>query len=541
MNRMRKVLDERLAAARGDSGVAFLSVLLLLMVLTFFAVVVLGVVIAQITPTLYTNKSSRTLVAAQAGIDATVNQLRNATTKDSTGAWMGDIHKLPCTIVGTVDGTGGAAHYSATIQYFVDDPEGEDAAWRTSNALACYVGSGANGGLRAVPHFAIITSEGFDDTAKVVVDRADRVVEATYTFQLTTRKLSGGMVLDTDSAFCLVAASAAEGALIQYKAMTSSDCVEQTDLNSWSWRDDYMMHLTANDRDGKIPLCWSGRNTASATPTSMTLRECYTGSTDPYGQRLSWTGSYTWRGQLADNSDYANSYVVNQDNHIDSGDKLSVANTVTYASLQPLPAVGKGAASKSTNQVVNQNQFGRCLDVTNQNINYSYMITYPCKQDPTGKNRFDWNHKWYYAEPAANADSVVTTITVDNGSTYCLLTASSGGLVGSPGSGTNTSYRFPRFVTSSNAADCSSNNAKWTRYGYNTDPLKSYTIRDANGRCLSASDLKITADTSGAKNWTAVIVATCDGADEKQKWNVPDTPIGASIGDYQEVTGRTGG
>ncbi|MCR6713313.1 MAG: hypothetical protein NVV57_11775 [Demequina sp.] len=536
MTKIRYLLDRRFSRRGDDAGVAFLSVIMLLMVLTFFAVVVLGVVLSQITPTLYTNKSSRTLVAAQSGIDATIGQFRNATTKDSTGAWMGDIHKLPCTVVGTVDGTGGAAHYSATIQYFVDDPEGEDGAWRTTNALECFVGSGANGGLRAVPHFAIITSEGFDDTAKVVVDRADRVMEATYTFQLTTRKLSGGMILDTDSAYCLVATSASVGANILYKSMTSSDCVEQTDLNSWSWRDDYMMHLTANDRDGKIPLCWSGRNTTSNTPVAMTLKECYTGSTDPDGQRLSWTGSYTWRGQLADNSDYAESYVVNQDSHIDANDKLSVAKTVTYASLQPLPAVGKGAASYETNQVVNQNQFGRCLDVTNQVITYSYEITYPCKQDPTGKGRFDWNHKWYYSEPAEGAESVVTTITVNNGSTYCLLTTDTGGLSGSPNPSGYSAYKFPKF-----GSDCSNANAKWTRYGYSTDPLKSYTIQDRNGKCLSASDVKIKEDTSGAKNWTAVIVATCDGADEKQKWNVPDTPVGASIGDYEEVTGRTGG
>ena len=62
------------------------------------------------TPTLLANKNSRTLTAAQAGIDATIAQLRNAT-RLPRGVPMGDIHKLPCTVTGTVDGTGGAAHY----------------------------------------------------------------------------------------------------------------------------------------------------------------------------------------------------------------------------------------------------------------------------------------------------------------------------------------------------------------------------------------------------------------------------------------------
>lgn len=86
MTKIRYLLDRRFSRRGDDAGVAFLSVIMLLMVLTFFAVVVLGVVLSQITPTLYTNKSSRTLVAAQSGIDATIGQFRNATTKDSTGA-----------------------------------------------------------------------------------------------------------------------------------------------------------------------------------------------------------------------------------------------------------------------------------------------------------------------------------------------------------------------------------------------------------------------------------------------------------------------
>ncbi|MGC4174065.1 hypothetical protein [Demequina sp.] len=531
MTKIRELL-----ARRDDSGVALLSVILLMTVLAMFAMIVLSLVISQVTPTLYTNKSSRTIVAAQAGIDSAVAQFRNATTKDVSGAWMGDIHKLPCTVTGTVDGTGGEAHYSATVSYFVEDPDGKNDAWKASNKLPCFTGTGVNGGLKKVPHFAIITSEGFDDTATVIVDRADRVIQAAYTFQLTTRKMSGGMVLDTDSAFCLVADSAAVNSQIKYQAASSAACADQTDLNSWSWRDDYMIHLTSTDRDGKIPLCWSGRNTANATPVAMTLQKCDTGSADPLGQRFSWTGSYTWRGQNAANTAYANSYIVNSDNHVDAGDRLSVANTVTYASLQPLSAVGKGNASYATNQVVNQNQFGRCLDVTNQSIGYSYMITYPCKQDPTGSGGFDWNHKWYYAEPGENIESVQTTVTVkeNNTTTYCLTSTESTGLSGSPGNGTNNSYRFPKFNS-----NCSSDAAKWTRYGYNSDPALAYTIRDKWNRCLSASDLKISADTSGAKNWTAVIVATCNASDEKQKWNVPDTPVGASVGDFEEVTGRS--
>ena len=194
-------------------------------------------------------------------------------------------------------------------------------------------------------------------------------------------------------------------------------CATQTDVNSWSWRDDYMIHLTSTDQDGADPLCLSGR-AVSATPLQMTLQKCDTGTQDPLGQRWSWTGDYTWRGQNSTNTAYANTYIVNQDATVDAGDYLSVANGPANKSLQPLGAVGKGNASYATKQVVNQTYFGRCLDVTNANINYSYMITYPCKQDPSGAGAFDWNHKWTYSEPPEGSNSISTQISVNNGSKY---------------------------------------------------------------------------------------------------------------------------
>jgi hypothetical protein len=383
-----------------------------------------------------------------------------------------------------------------------------------------------------------MTSEGFDDTSTAVGDRAERSIEAIYTFELTTIKVSGGFILDKNSAFCLVATSTSSGANIRYRPASGTDCASQTEFNTWSWRNDYMIHLTSSDADGKTPLCLTGRNTSSSAPSKMTLKACTTGTQDPDGQRWSWTGDYTWRGQNSANSAYANSYIVNKDDTVDDGDYLSVANAPTYRSLTPTGAVGKGNASYSTHQVVNQNLFGRCLDVTNTVITYSYMIAYPCKQDPSGAGAFDWNHKWYYDEPGDGVESVSTQIQVNNGSTYCLITTSDTGLKGSPYySGYNK--MFPRFVKDTSTKDCSSTSTWWKRYGFSYDVTKSYTIQDKNGLCLSANGPMITED-GGAGTWTSIIMATCDGSDG-QKWNVPDKPVGASIGDYEEVTGRTSG
>lgn len=534
MTRLRRLVNHR------DEGVAFLSVILLMTMVTFFAIVLLGLVLAQTTPTLLANKNSRTLVAAQAGIDAAVGQFRNATAPDISGQIMGDIHKLPCTVKGTVDGTGGATHYVTSIRYFTEDPDGQSESWREANALTCYTGTGTNGGLRAVPSFAVMTSEGFDDTATAMADRADRIIEAQYTFQLTTIKVSGGLIMDANSAFCLVATGLTDSATtyIRYQPASSADCATDSAYNLWSWRNDYMIHLTSSDADGKTPLCITGRNTGSANPSKMRLKACTTGTKDPDGQRWSWTGDYTWRGQNANNDAYADSYIVNQDATVDAGDYLSVANTPTYRSLTPTGAVGKGNASKATDQVVNQNLFGRCLDVTNEKINYSYLIAYPCKQDPSGKGGFSWNHKWRYTEPDEGVEWVSTQIKVTPGSTYCLISTTATGLKGSPYY-EGYDKAFPRFVKGTSTLDCSDTSTWWKRYGFSYDPTKSYTFQDKDGKCLSANGPMITED-GGAGTWTSIILATCDGSDG-QKWNVPDSPVGASIGEYEEVTGRAGG
>lgn len=536
--RLLGVQSLRRRIAGNDEGFAMLSVVMLIMVISVLSMIVLAVVLSQIQPTLFTEKNGRTLTAAQAGLDAAAAQIRNAESPDGGGLPMGDIHKLPCVVEGTVDGTGGETTYSAKVAYFLENPVDRDDAWRANNALTCYLGTGINGGVRSVPRYAMITSEGFDATSTSQVGRADRVVEASYTFQLTTRKVSGGKILDDNGTFCLAAGSAAPGAFIYYRPASSDYCLEQTELNSWTWADDYMIHLSANDLDGKIPLCLTG--TAGRTAGYMTLRECTQSTTDPLGQRFSWTGDHTWRGQNAANTGYANIYVVNQDSVVNAGDRLYVNTSAANKSLTPLPAVGKGNASYLTNQVVNYNQFGRCLDVTNENIAYAYMIAYPCKQDPSGNQAFSWNHKWYYDEPIEGVESIQTQIRViPSAGTRCLITTTTRGLVinqpdhlSSGQYGGASGFRFPRFLTPGGAADCHSDTTIWTRYAYSDDNLKSYTIQDFYGRCLSAAGPK----TANHPQWTSIVVETCSGSQD-QKWNVDPDPVGATLGNFVELTG----
>ena len=68
--------------------------------------------------------------------------------------------------------------------------------------------------------------------------------------------------------------------------------------------------------------------------------------------------------------------------------------------FQPDAATGAGAAGigvtvpgKPVGQLVNFEQFGRCVDVTEKNAAYAYLIAWPCKQAPDKAN-LDWNQTW---------------------------------------------------------------------------------------------------------------------------------------------------
>lgn len=519
-------------AKNNERGVAMMSALMLIMIVTVLAVLVLGITISQSRPTLFMNKNTRTMSAAQAGIDTAISQIRNATSPDPSGTIMGDIHKLPCRVSGPVEGAGDDTGFVATIAYFKLDPEGKDELWREANALTCYPGP-MNPGLRAVPFFAVVTSAGTDSTAVVMADNANRAIKATYTFPLITRNVSGGLITDPSKQFCVVASSASVGSLITFQRQDSGLCTTGHDLSSWSWRNDYMIHLSSTDLDGRVPLCMSGRPTRNSDTVSMALKQCHSGEGDPDGQRYSWTGNHAWRGQNAQNTSLADSYIVNQDVRVDSGDKLSVSkalNSSRFLLPEPLPDVGKGNASKDTDQVVNQSLFGRCLDVTDMEIDKRWMITYPCKQDPSGQGQFDWNHKWLYKDPDTDngVNSTSTTISVKqhNVTLYCLVTPTNTTSI--DGSDPSGRYLYPTF-----SRDCSQRSAQWTRTNVSTDPSKtSWAFIDRNNRCLSSDGPTI-------NRWKSIIVETCVEGDRHQQWNVPEDPNESSIGNFEEITGRT--
>ena len=244
--------------------------------------------------------------------------------------------------------------------------------------------------------------------------------------------------------------------------------------------------------------------------------------TDParWNQLWSWTGAHRWYGQQQDIAAGTSGYCMTPA-VITLGGATLMVSTVCTGTFAPEARVGAGAAGFSTHQIVNYREFGRCVDVTDANISSTFMISYPCKQDPTatGANLL-WNHKWYYQEPAAGQDTVTDQeiyVHLNDSPTqkFCLQT---------PDSASSSTY--PIFAACNGSARQS-----WTRTSKTASHVSSYLLIDTYGRCLTAdgSDLY-------NSNWSRLRMLPCDGS-ERQKWNAPAVFTDANFGGFKESNG----
>jgi hypothetical protein len=173
----------------------------------------------------------------------------------------------------------------------------------------------------------------------------------------------------------------------------------------------------------------------------------------------------------------------------------------------PDTTVGAGAAGAATGQLVNYAEFGRCLDVTAWNVNYPWLIAYPCKQDPTrpvgGNQRFTY-------------DTSTSRLWTNFGANYCL---------------TSAGYSTGRVLTKA----CGSvGQQTWTVNQDTGVRATSYTIVDGNGLCMALGPPGTTS--GGLSLWSSITVATCDGS-YAQKWNAPPQLAASTVNGQRETTG----
>ena len=536
--RTRTIWQDRFARMRGESsesGVALMSAMLFMILLSGLSLVLLSVIVSQMGPSLAAQKGTKTVYAAQGGLQAALGVVRSAAAApNATGAVFGAPSKLPCTFSGKLDGATDAVSYVVNIGYYRVDPTGKDDAWLASaaNKLPC----ATPGGVSSTPLFAYLVSEGIGTgVGGRDAEEGNRSVAAVYKFRVTNVNISGGRIYDFNRTECLeavptgpsaagptgvLAPTAVSGDVVRFRAAGGTGCSTRDPMQLWVYDASYQIKLASTVLPGATPLCITGPETGTL-PQNTVLRPCIATGDARSNQLWSWTGAHTWKGQRNPVSLGVNDNLFLARNGSDTIAYLEVRANDT-SNFSPTAAVGAGAASVATHQLVNYKEFGRCADVTGGVETATYLISYPCKQDPTGTGNFvEWNHKLYYAE-APTAAGVVQSITMQIGnnpngaSKRCLQT---------PVETDASKYPIIKPCGSTGTDDRQS----WTRINKTNDYDSSYLVVDVYGRCLTAN-----AGDLHESNWSKLTMNTCDGT-LQQKWNAPPVLNDATFGSFREL------
>jgi len=507
------VRDPDTSDQRSDRGAAMITAMLFMVLLSGLSLLLLGVMLGQATTAQQAQKHGHTGYAAQAGLQAALNTIRSIDKTSAKGVY-GDRTKLPCALTGRVDGATSDLTYDVKVEYFSTDPTYQSASWRAANRYTCASGVGVN----PQPAFAVVQSRGIGpDITGQPAGTGNRGVAAVYSFKLTNVNIPGGLLRTSTSGFCVRASGAVVGATLSFVPV--ANCTKP-ELDNWVYNTDIEFEL-ASSESITYPggLCITmGALAGASYPTS--LQPCLP-NTDParWVQLYSAFGGTTLWGQKQVISAGRSNVCLSHSN-LYSGGALVVSSS-NCNGWSPEFKVGAGAAGKPTSQVVNFGEFGRCMDVTDENPNRAFMIVYPCKQDPTGTGSgLNWNHQFFYNEPSTLEGSINTTIEVVpykvEANRRCLETPLS-----------TSSSNYPIIVTCTGSARQSWVRTAASPAGY----AQSWVFIDTYGRCITA----LQTDLYGG--WISKMgVVNCDSS-SIQKWNAPPFQSESTLGGFKEIAG----
>ncbi|HEY3715523.1 MAG TPA: ricin-type beta-trefoil lectin domain protein [Jatrophihabitantaceae bacterium] len=439
------------------------------------------------------------LDAAQAGIDATLGQIRAAV--DGTG--IGDSSRLPCgPISGSVDSAGDGA-YTVGVEYFTADPVANPTAAKMLCALGYGTYDAASGAF--TPSYARITSTGTDGRA-VNGSSGGRTLLTTYVFKTSNTNVPGGVLriypaAGNTTALCVDAATSTPSAGASVTLQTCSTATPPASQQVFAYRTDLTIQLLSS----VTPTYPNGLCLDTAGPTAgnpVVLNACRALGSPNYTQQWSFDDWGAYRASLSGSRTNGTLATVCINVAAQSaGQQLTLAACAQNTSSPtqawvPAPSVGAGAAAPP--QLINYLEFGRCLDVTGQNVNADHLIDYPCKQNPWA-GAVAWNQKFTTPAIAAGANSAAGQLVTTTSSTnYCLTTPGTAG----------------GYVTVKTCGSTAASLQRWTVYnGDKSLPYATkFTIVDSSELCLA-----LTQPVTG-EQWSAIDVEKCTGAAE-QKWN----------------------
>jgi hypothetical protein len=490
----------------GDTGSISLALLLTLIGVALSSLLV-PIVLTQIRATRADVQRVHALHAAQAGLDVAAGHIRAA--DDGTGAGL--IGKLPCGPLSGRVGAGGTARYQVTIDYLPTDPRGQSDAWIAANRIACIAGSGTY----STPGFALLRSQGTDAATGSFSSVPRRSLQATYIFQTSNPFSTGGLIhtfkTTTGKDLCLDAGSGSPppGTNVQLQA-----CNPEAVQQKFTYNRNLTLVLVSS-KSATLPLgmCLDA-GTPHAAGNVVKFQQC--ASTTIPQQQWSINDSANFEGTADGVTLDGFCFNVQTPNSEGSfvvlGDAANSQCRRGYDNIEafaPEASVGAGAAGAASGQLVNLSEYGRCMDVTDQDVRANYLIAWPCLQAPDPSN-VPWHQKWALPAVVTGGVSAPGPITTNPGSgPYCLQ---------SPRSTASGQY-----VT---VAACPSGSTPlsmtWTVYRNTGVYETSYRVKDGYGYCLSPTDPNAPSPDFAPKGsqTSKLVVATCSGS-TLQKWNAP--------------------
>jgi len=490
-----------------ERGTIAMLMMVVLVGLSLSALLV-PMIISQDRSTRFDTTRVQALGAAQTGIDVTVGLIRAATSLDNSTVPVsyGNSAKLPCgPLSGRVDSTTTAA-YTVTVEYFTFDPVTETSA--STNAMTCVAGYGTYDVLKGVmtPSYARIISIGTVGSP-VNGSTAGRTLVTAYRLKTTNGNILGGVIgVYPGANLCLDAGSgtAPVGSVVTLQVCSSS--MPTLAQQNFAYRLDLTLQLlssvAATNANG---LCLSPVSAPAAPNNSVVLAQCGALGSPPYVQQWSYNDSGAYQAALSTSKTDGTLSSLCMDVAAETVNAALTMQTCGSTTTNWIPAPGVGPGAAAAPQWVNFSEFGRCLDITNQTLSSSYLIDYPCKQNPY-PGAVLWNQKFMLPIVANGQDSatgqIYTTVT-GNSTRYCLT---------SPGLAGAYVTMGPQLNGVLQPCAASSPSQTWTVH--DGDPTLAYsakyTIVDSTGLCLGLA--------TAVSVWSTIDVDTCMGSTD-QKWN----------------------
>ncbi|MEZ5116906.1 MAG: hypothetical protein R2737_11625 [Candidatus Nanopelagicales bacterium] len=508
---------------RGDGGAALAVALMVILVVSMMAIIALGVILAQARTSVFTGQNAEALQAAEGGLDVATSTFKQAVAEASSKE--GDLRFLPCEILVQTD----YGPMTVQVSYFDGTPSAP------GDEIPC----ADNLGPLSTPEYAVLQA-----SALRTVDLGTIGRELTTTFTFQVRDLSnipGGLIQNYpggEGALCFDVGTTWPP--VAGTRVTMQDCLDESDpavkRQKFSYRPDYRISVSNTETSqGVGGMCLTATNPGTSSTSYVTLQPC---DIPPAGATSTWRGrsdqlwSYNDVAQFQGEYPGSASAPTGQGNWcmvFQSYDLSGIISEGSYLVASTRSVCGQGYQSQWTwkpddnvgaaaagnpdllvtatdlvrMQVVNYAEFGRCFDITSQNINSTFMIAFPCKQDPTPGASIAFNQLLTY-EPV-NATQGRLTTTNNSGVKVCLQARTGGGYVTTPGCTTGT-------------------NQLWTVNRDTGNALVDYTIVANDGRCLGLGPPGST--TAPLNQWSTIVTEACDPNPEPfgardQKWNAP--------------------